>query len=90
MLFENKESFHVWATRSKAGKKHARAADKASEKDRIWFEKHPGQTEYIRPPISGEFPPFPGLRIDAVQVVQIRPGARLRHPLLILAVGSTR
>jgi len=45
----------------------------ASEYDRLWFENHPGETEYIRRRFPGE--PF----AHRVRVVQIMPGMRVRH-----------
>lgn len=50
----------------------------ASEYDRVWFENHPGETEYIRRSFPGE--PFD---THFVRVVQIAPGLRVRHGVTI-------
>lgn len=82
MHFDNQEQFKAWVERTPAGRRHAKAADQASEQDRLWFEANPGQTRYVRPVVKGEFPPFAGLRsVSQVLVLQVQPGVRLRHPL---------
>ena len=62
------------------------ALDRASEYDRLWFEKHPGRGSYVRPYLPGEFAE-PGvvdddLMVDddpMVEVTQISPGVRIRR-----------
>jgi hypothetical protein len=64
------------------------AINRASESDRLWFEKHPGVDTRTRPYIPGEFTPpgeddpLPSLPDDQtsilVDVVQVRPGQRVR------------
>ncbi len=53
--------------------------DETSERDRVWFEEHPGVTHYTRPQAEGEFP-LPQTR-GVVWVEQIKPGVRIRVPL---------
>lgn len=52
------------------------AVERASEKDRIFFEQHPGAKHYFRPFISGEAP-LKGIEIT--KVIQLYPGARTRQ-----------
>jgi len=54
------------------------AVDRASEHDRLWFEKHPGTSERTRPLIPGE---FEGIEDEAghVDVLCVRPGVRARR-----------
>lgn len=59
----------------------AYAAEKASERDRLWFEAHPGATMYYRKPVEGEFGRGyygPNAR---VRVTQMGSGLRARQPL---------
>lgn len=62
----------------------AEAIDRASEGDRIWFELHPDAEYRERPPIDGEFWPHQFTRADFVLVHQIRPGFRVRTPMVWL------
>jgi hypothetical protein len=83
MIFDSKETFHRWYTSTKAGKRHARAAEAASETDRKWFEANPGESFYVRALVPNEFPPAaPGLNdsIVCVLVHQVAPGMRIRSP----------
>lgn len=70
------------------------AADRASECDRRYFERHPEQQSRARMLIPGEFSMFGTTEdgaevfatmdeseIDLVRVVQIAPGVRTRLPL---------
>ncbi len=50
--------------------------DKASEKDRVFFEQHPGAKHYFRKFIPGEAP-LPGIAMT--KVTQVYPGFRTRH-----------
>ena len=60
---------------------NSEAIERASELDRVYFEQHPGETEYVRPIVPGEFPP----EVDAnnVMVTQVTPGIRVRVPVSI-------
>jgi hypothetical protein len=66
---------------------YAKEIDAASERDRRWFEQHPDQTSYIRPRMPHEFDLSPLANGDyapdatLVEVVQVRPGLRLRRLL---------
>lgn len=60
-----------------------------SNRDRQFFEGHPGETHYVRPYIPGEFPVALAARLggalpaqdDWVLVTQVAPGLRSRQPL---------
>lgn len=52
------------------------AVDRASEKDRVFFEQHPGAKHYFRKYIPGEAP-LQGIALT--KVTQIVPGARTRR-----------
>lgn len=58
----------------------AAAIDRASEGDRIWFERHPDAAVRRRPPIEGEFWPQNFVSVSHVVVYHFRPGFRLRLP----------
>lgn len=82
MKFEHQDHFKSWVEGTPAGRRHAKAADRAPDLDRRWFETHPGQTRYVRPIVEGEFPPFAELHsVSHVLVEQVRPGMRLRYPV---------
>ncbi len=59
------------------------------DRDRQFFEGHPGETHYVRPYIPGEFPVALAARVgealpaqdDWVLVTQVAPGLRSRQPL---------
>lgn len=57
---------------------YASATDRASERDRIWFEEHPEAFQRVRDYIAGEFreevPPID----HKILVTQIKPGVRAR------------
>ena len=56
------------------------AVDRASERDRRYFERHPEATSYERRYIMGEFAPgIPYPMPDAVKVTQVFPGMRVRQ-----------
>ena len=53
----------------------------ASEIDRAWFEHHPGESVYVRPPLEGEWGDGVSLLVcDFVEVTQLAVGARVRKP----------
>lgn len=59
--------------------------ERASKRDRAWFDAHPGAQERLRPAIDGEFD-FAGVTAFLpsgawVRVVQLAPGCRLRELL---------
>jgi hypothetical protein len=60
----------------------------ASERDRAYFEQHPGCEMYVRCRLPGEFGPYEGTpmveRATHVEVVQIEPGVRQRSPVALL------
>jgi len=61
------------------------AIDRISENDREWFERHPGVDERIRLAAYGEFwPTFDSASVLYVIVMQVRPGFRLRVPVIRL------
>jgi len=60
---------------------YASIIDGICEKDRLYFEAHPGATEYTRPLCPGEYYPIPDDDIEAVTVHQVKPGIRARAPV---------
>ena len=61
----------------------AAAIDKISGEDRLWFEAHPGAEFRTRPAAPGEFwPVLDSATVLYVIVTQVRPGYRLRAPIL--------
>ena len=58
-----------------------KSVEYASEVDRVWFERHPGVSEYARPYIDGEFPDMPEFSNSRpnVRVTQLRKGIRQRR-----------
>lgn len=58
------------------------ASDAASERDRLYFEKHPDAKSYVRRRYPGELGPgeddMPLEKYPWVEVVQIAPGIRAR------------
>lgn len=62
-------------------------AEAASVKDRVYFQRHPGETVYHRPYVPGEFgpafelPDLPGVLM--VEVEQIGPFMRRRRPAFV-------
>ncbi len=62
--------------------------DRASEGDRVWFELHPGEDVRLRPIIDGEFWPNHFDRASHVIVQQVRPGFRLRLPVMRLSLPA--
>ncbi len=70
-----------------------RAGEEASAIDRIYFEEHPDETEYVREALPKEFPPSIPPHDDAVRMVkvtQIAPGARIRSPFWFLPFTLNR
>ncbi len=57
------------------------AIDFASDQDRRWFADHPGGRRYQRAPVEYEFPELGGPVLYVV-VTQIRPGVRVRMPVV--------
>jgi hypothetical protein len=63
----------------------AAAIDRMSQSDREWFERHPGAEERIRLAAPHEFwPNFDSAVVRYVIVRQVRPGFRLRFPIVRL------
>ncbi len=59
------------------------AADRASESDRVFFERHPNRDHHVRPFVPGELPVH-GIAGDGrwiVVVRNVRPGMRVRLPI---------
>jgi hypothetical protein len=60
--------------------------DEASQRDRAYFETHPGVTSYRRLRVAGELGPVERdadrLGVVQVEVTQIRPGIRVRAPVV--------
>jgi hypothetical protein len=63
--------------------------DRASEGDRVWFELHPDADVRRRPPIEGEFWPQELTSVTHVLVYQVRPGLRIRFPVLRLTIPES-
>jgi hypothetical protein len=58
--------------------------------DRNWFAEHPDAEFRERPPAAGEFwPVFDSACVQFVIVTQVRPGWRLRFPVIRMSPGST-
>jgi hypothetical protein len=64
------------------------AFERASARDRTYFEAHPSARVYVRKRILGEFPQYPladDLRTDAyTEVEQISGVARMRRPIRMM------
>ena len=59
------------------------AVDRISAEDRDWFALHPGVDSRVRPAAPYEFwPMFDSRDVEYVRVRQVRPGYRLRGPVL--------
>lgn len=71
---------------------NAFAVDRASEYDRLWFEKHPGADKRVRRRRAGELGPVEDeMPMDVypwVEVVQIAPGIRARLALAFSEILS--
>jgi len=65
--------------------------DAVATKDAAWFKDHPGEENYVRPLVPGEYGPFED-QIDYthVLVVQMFPGGRARSGLRIFHESGTR
>jgi hypothetical protein len=60
-----------------------------AERDRLWFEAHPGESVYEREHVEGEFYPYvPKGSIVGVMVTLVEQSVRSRAPLEVL--GSRR
>jgi hypothetical protein len=59
-----------------------------SELDRQWFERHPDASCYLRRYVPGEYGRVAQPDANHILVVQMFPGARLRHPLRVFAEGD--
>lgn len=82
-MFNTKQDFAAWYERSPAGRRCSDAVTKASDADREWFEAHPAEDYYVRAPFPDEFPPLSGgSKPHAVLVQQVKPGFRMRFPLV--------
>jgi hypothetical protein len=77
---------------------HGHAICYANDQDRAWFEAHPDQDTYCRPPFehelcdpraaaAGRCQPVvvPAGRQCLVRVVQVAPGVRFRLPVVVVA-----
>jgi hypothetical protein len=63
----------------------ADSVDRITGEDRRWFEDHPNATSRTRPAAPGEFwPVFDSASVLHVIVTQVRPGFRLRSPVVRL------
>jgi hypothetical protein len=66
------------------------ATEAASERDRLYFEAHPDEDEYLRDYIPDEFvvdyggSPIP----DLVRVVQLEPGVRVRQGVWLVRLTT--
>ena len=56
--------------------------ERVRDRDRAYFEKHPGATEYLRPYVPGEFWPVAYPDATHVLVTQIVPGFRTKTILI--------
>ena len=67
------------------------AIDRASEGDRLYFERHPGCNRYFRPRHPGEFGALedevPVTTYPWVEVVQVRPGVRTRQSVSLAGLS---
>ena len=63
----------------------AASIERITGEDRLWFEAHPHEESYTRPAAAGEFwPAFDSACVLYVIVTQVRPGFRLRAPVIRL------
>lgn len=68
----------------------AAAIDRITDEDRSWFELHPNVEFRTRPPAVGEFwPVFDSACVLYVIVTQVRPGWRLRAPVVRIHLPKT-
>lgn len=69
---------------------NATSIDRASECDRLWFERHPGADSYVRRRIAGELGPvedeMPMDEYPWIEVAQVEPGVRVRRLLTPSAI----
>jgi hypothetical protein len=64
----------------------ARIIERVRRRDREYFARHPGETEYLRPYVPGEVWPVLDTSCTHVLVTQLAPGIR-HKALLILPEG---
>jgi hypothetical protein len=63
----------------------AASIERITGEERLWFEAHPHADSYTRPASAGEFwPAFDSACVLYVIVMQVRPGFRLRAPVIRL------
>ncbi len=67
--------------RPRMPRRFVQIADWVSARDREWFEKHPGEDQYFRPYIPGEFGPEGPSQDSVTLVIQIEPGVRIRRAI---------
>lgn len=68
----------------------AASLDRITAQDRAWFELNPHAEYRTRPAAPGEFwPTFDSASVKYVIVHQVRPGFRLRCPVLRLHLPET-
>jgi hypothetical protein len=65
-----------------APKRFRRIIDRCMDADRRYFVTHPGLESYVRPYVYGELWPHKG-DFDAVEVVQVSEGVRIRRPITV-------
>ncbi len=61
-----------------------------SELDRLWFEEHPGSRCYLRRYVPGEYGPARPVSANHILVIEMFPGARMRHPLSVFTEDEDR
>ena len=71
------------------------ALDKAVADDKAWFAAHPNRGTRLRPEYPGELPrkrtpPEGAIETAHILVEQIKPGVRLRTPVLLLPGSDFR
>ena len=69
-------------------RRFARLINRVRERDREYFERHPGETEYLRPVVPGETWPFLDAPGTHVLVTRIGPGIRAKALLIMREEGA--
>jgi hypothetical protein len=86
MAKKMKSKWHGWQVSSQVIEPPPEVAEsmrRITNEDRGWFEAHPNAKSYTRPAAVGEFwPLFDSDCVVYVIVTQVRPGWRLRAPVL--------
>jgi hypothetical protein len=76
----------------------ATAVDERTAADAAWFRAHPGEPELLRPAVPAEVQewqlfgvlppgPVPAHMTVLMQVSQVKPGLRLRCPIIVSTAG---